>query len=190
MWCTSENVDDTRRYYEKTFILYENEWWTIYSVSFDYISLKNKEGTLKVLKYPFHLNFVLPGKQITETDDSVSVWLRAPEKQYHRGVSKGNSALFIYNNLQINTTPVAFNTLKPFLNPPVETRSLEKLEELFLNKKIQARVLNDALWMSRSGCLFCYFSPIGLINLKAKTARVAPSYKTFMSSLYPSLRVS
>jgi hypothetical protein len=190
MWCTAKNIDDTCRYYSQTYIYHENTWWFVANVGEDSVTLKKNSAPSKYLEYPFMMEFVMPGKQITDSQTSVIVWVRQPEKQYHRGVSNGNSSFFEYAQKNLVKTNLNFGNLSYFNGAPIPVVSLDQIQEKFQDKTIMARVLNDSLWVTNTGCLFCYLSPIGVIDFKQKTARVAPAFKTLLSSLYPDLKVN
>jgi hypothetical protein len=153
MQCISSNWQDIRKYYEHTYVKF-NEFGDklFYIAEVGPSIIRGIDDTQTDFELylsddaPYYLDYLLPHKAVFQYKDSVALLQRIPARQYRRGLCSDNTQ--ILNVASGSKYDLGFPTLKAFVSKP----SYASFSEAFNCKaKVKAVALSNRMTYMRTG---------------------------------------
>ena len=165
---SQQNVPDIKKYYDGTYIKIPHTGdtvWYIKQIRSDEIEVEDVNGITCYLDLtePFEVDYPLPHRTVYQHHSGAACLVRIPAKQYYRGISTKNTAIYICNSAGAwKAISLRFDTIQGFVDKPAYQDPY--LLETSLEKSV---ALNRFLSLDQKGNLFILMTPIGKYDFKS-----------------------
>jgi len=185
MKISSENYEDIKRYYYRTFIkLKETEdiIWLVKDLNPAQVKLVDvHENEVFIdLSEEYEIEYAIPARTVFQRGSAAFCLVRNPAKQYMRGLSKENTMFMRLAGRQF--TPMSFdiNAVQDFVNKPVYNKLLDVRDDEY-----DSVALSPNLSISSEGHMFAGLSRVGKISWAKKELHCDPLFKNILVKFLP-----
>jgi hypothetical protein len=191
MICTPSNWRDIQRYYEGTYVKFQEFGDTLFwiqRVRESEITGKNEDGEEFILHLhesaPYTLDYLLPSKAVFQKGDNAFMLQRVPARQYKRGLCADNVQILNLTNQEKQN--IGFPLLKAFVNK----QTYMSLEDAIWGKHTKRAVaLSSRMWFDRpSGVLYADLYAIGSVNREVRIMQINPLFREEVRPLVTTLK--
>jgi hypothetical protein len=180
--------NDIQKYYPDNIVKFKetgDRLWQIRSISPEEVRCTDTDGfeIYLDLNEPYEVDFTLPGRVVYQNGPHACMLVRAPAKQYNRGIHHQNTMLLMLKSSgEWVSTGFNIQKLQQFVDKP----SYQEVSLIdFQDSNYASWALSRHFSISRCGYVYALGTRIGHFDVPSKGIIVNNLFKPDLASLFP-----